>query len=298
MFDDGAGGAIIVWREQRTRPETTLYMQRVNGAGVVQWTANGIPTCNAPGSRTKPAYARFGDRFILAWGDLRNGNWDVYAQQFDMAANTYWAADGVAICTNPGFQSDFEVTGDATGGAIIAWGDGRNASYDVYAQRVDHIGNVLWTPDGEVVVNAPATQTPGGMTSDGNGGAILPWSDKRNGDQDIYVQHIGPYGPIVSGVKNTPSPAPLLMRPNYPNPFSSATGVEFELPEHANVTLELFDVNGRRVRSEGFSSRPAGWNRMDVVAQDQDGRTLPSGVYFLKISAAGASATRKIVIAH
>ena len=45
MIADGSGGVIIAWFDQRGGTDWDIYAQRVNAAGVPQWTANGVPVC-------------------------------------------------------------------------------------------------------------------------------------------------------------------------------------------------------------------------------------------------------------
>ncbi|TAK53579.1 MAG: hypothetical protein EPO24_14210, partial [Bacteroidetes bacterium] len=46
MIDDGAGGAIIAWSDNRNG-NYDIYAQRLNAEGIAQWAANGIVLCNA-----------------------------------------------------------------------------------------------------------------------------------------------------------------------------------------------------------------------------------------------------------
>jgi flagellar hook assembly protein FlgD len=67
------------------------------------------------------------------------------------------------------------------------------------------------------------------------------------------------------------------------------------MPANGDVTLEVYDVAGRRVRSEQ-RSLAAGWQAVTFDGRDGNGRALPSGVYFYRVSAAGQTRTAKMVI--
>jgi hypothetical protein len=90
-------------------------------------------------------------------------------------------------------------------------------------------------------------------------------------------------------------PASLTLLANVPNPFSGATELRIGLPAAGEVTLEVYDVAGKRVAARA-TRLAAGWQRMVFEGRDDAGRLLPSGVYFCRVSAAGGSATRKVVI--
>jgi flagellar hook assembly protein FlgD len=62
------------------------------------------------------------------------------------------------------------------------------------------------------------------------------------------------------------------------------------------VSIEVFDVAGRKVRSIDMKSIPAGATRLTFDGLDDRARALPSGVYFYRVHAGGESMTRKMVI--
>ena len=78
---------------------------------------------------------------------------------------------------------------------------------------------------------------------------------------------------------------------NYPNPFSGSTTVSFDLPKAERVTIEIFDLYGRKLQffDEHF---PAGMNRVEI------GDGLANGVYYLRLNATGYSGSLKICKLH
>jgi hypothetical protein len=78
----------------------------------------------------------------------------------------------------------------------------------------------------------------------------------------------------------------------YPNPFSGTTTLGYELDEATRVTVQVYDVAGRRVADIVQSkAMPAGPGEMQL-----DASKLSSGVYFVKMSTPTKSVTRKIAI--
>lgn len=109
-----------------------------------------------------------------------------------------WEVDGNAICTSPQSQLNGEIVSDGAGGAIIAWQDKRGGTYyDIYAQRVDSSGTVMWPTNGVAVCAAANDQMYPQIVSDGAGGAIITWQDKRGGTYyDIYAQRVDANGVV------------------------------------------------------------------------------------------------------
>ncbi len=196
---DGAGGAIAAWVDTRLG-SYDVFVQRVSGAGVPQWTLHGVELCAATNAQLYLAITSDGvGGAIVTWQDSRHspGNDDVYAQRVDALGVPQWTADGVAICTAPGHSWDPQIEIDGAGGAIIAWRDERNQNPDIFAQRVDAMGVPQWTANGVVLCDKPNTQINCAIVSDGIGGAIVAWQDYRGGaSSDIYAQRLNAYGEI------------------------------------------------------------------------------------------------------
>ena len=90
---------------------------------------------------------------------------------------------------------------------------------------------------------------------------------------------------------------PFILRPNYPNPFSEFTAIEYVLPAGSDVTIAVYNVRGQLVYSTTQSRRPAGANIFRWTGVDRTGRRAPSGIYFYRVEIPGQAAlTRKAVL--
>jgi hypothetical protein len=86
-----------------------------------------------------------------------------------------------------------------------------------------------------------------------------------------------------------------LARPA-PNPAGSATRIAFDLPRAGRVTLALFDASGRRVRTIVEGNREAGAYTLEVPARDDAEHALQAGLYFVRLTASGATLTQRLSI--
>ncbi len=87
-----------------------------------------------------------------------------------------WPSDptvNVPICTEAGDQYSSRPVSDGAGGAIIAWRSGDYPHGDIYAQRVNSSGVVLWTTDGVPICTAAGNQGSPHLASDGADSAII-----------------------------------------------------------------------------------------------------------------------------
>ncbi len=114
------------------------------------------------------------------------------------AANCQWNSNPVInnIVTNaPDYQGGSSIASDGAGGVIITWYGNVNATDNyIYAQRFDAHGNILWAGNGVEICSATGIRYFPQIASDGNGGALISWPDKRNGNSDIYAQLIDSNG--------------------------------------------------------------------------------------------------------
>jgi hypothetical protein len=193
IASDGAGGAIVVWWDSRSG-NYDLYAQKINASGAVQWTANGVVIVSAAGAQYYPAIVSDGaGGAIITWQDQRGGDFDIYAQRLNASGVAQWTANGVPLATAFGDQSAPVMVADGAGGAIIAWQDSRSGTYDIYAERVNASGSLLWIFP-TVVGGATGIQLFPAITSDGATGAIVSWQDQRSGNYDIYAQRVNASG--------------------------------------------------------------------------------------------------------
>ncbi len=200
VISDGAGGIITAWYDTRNSSTPNIHAQRINGAGQIQWSSNGIPIAPIAAFQSIPAMISDGrGGAIIGWGDFRNGG-DIYAQRINPSGVSQWGATGAVVCAATGVQSGVKIVSDGVGGAILVWPDQRAGSSDpnLYAQRIDSLGVPLWTADGEVVCAAPSTQSDIQFISDGANGAIVAWKDFRNGisNTDIFAQRVNGSGVV------------------------------------------------------------------------------------------------------
>lgn len=199
MVSDGSGGAFLAWEDQRSG-SYDIHAQKLSGTGA-QWAAGtGMPvSVVAATSQTRAKLVRDGGGgVIVAWEDLRSGNYDVYAQRLDGTGAPSWALNGVVVASGTGDQNGVLMSQDGSGGAIVAWTDTRGSAMDVYAQRLDLGGGIWWKANGLAICAASGDQTVTGLVTDGSGTTILSWTDLRNGaHSDVYARAVSATGSLL-----------------------------------------------------------------------------------------------------
>ena len=100
------------------------------------------------------------------------------------------------------------------------------------------------------------------------------------------------FTPVAGTSVAAPAAAPgLQLGQNVPNPFTSSSTISYSLAQAGRVSIELFDVVGRRVRTLADGVFPAGRHEVTVRAEG-----LPSGVYYYRLESQGESVDRRCTL--
>ena len=83
---------------------------------------------------------------------------------------------------------------------------------------------------------------------------------------------------------------------NTPNPFNPQTAIRFTLSATQNVSLAVYDVSGRLVRTLASGTQEMGTHTITWDGRNDAGATVSSGVYFYRLDAGKFSQTRKMVM--
>jgi hypothetical protein len=107
----------------------------------------------------------------------------------------------------------------------------------------------------------------------------------RSGDVQFF-------GPITAQAIGTMKP---YLGSVSPNPSFGAATISFSLSRPSKAILRIVDLNGRNVRVLLDGIIPPGERTTEWDGRDQQGRTVPAGIYFYELSTSGFNATRKLV---
>jgi hypothetical protein len=91
-------------------------------------------------------------------------------------------------------------------------------------------------------------------------------------------------------------PDGFVMHKNYPNPFNPTTTITYDLPDQAKVTLGIFDLLGKKIKTLVNQSQDAGNKTAVWDGTDDLGRQVSAGVYLYQIQAGEFTQTRKMLL--
>jgi hypothetical protein len=91
---------------------------------------------------------------------------------------------------------------------------------------------------------------------------------------------------IIENSKNSES-----LSQNVPNPCNSTTAIQFNLPSSEQVSLDLYDIDGRAVQHILNGINPAGNHQVNINTS-----SLNAGVYYYTLQTSSGKLTRKMIV--
>jgi hypothetical protein len=288
------GKVNLVWSDSRSGRQEIWYKQYVPGVG---WSADQQIVFSSGTASTPSISATYDGNLHVVWRDTRDANGEVYFKEY--VPGVGWDPVDTRITVNTANQSDPQVDADPMDNAYVVWTDARNGSSNpdiFYKERKVGLWGLETSLVGAATDTTNSLQRYPTVTHDGLGSTYVAWTDARfpssNGKNLEAFYKVGFSN--VTGVEASPRETVTRLLRNYPNPFNPSTHVEFTLGRDAAATLRVYDVTGRLVRTLLDSYVAAGRHTVSWDGRDDRGITAASGVYFMRLQAAGQYLTRTV----
>ena len=295
--DSITGGAYIVWIDKRNLVDYDIYAQKVDENGTIMWATDGVVVTNAIGNQSAQDILSNGNvtnGLIVTWKDVRSGNYDIYTQKLSPSGARLWSSTDVPVCTSINDQLNPNILDDDAGGAIIVWQDAAGFDTDIKSQRINGSGIVQWAVNGVMISNAIGNQSSPKNVSDGNGGAIYAWQDRRddaNNSNDIYAHHLYSDGSINLSVNENSFVSTLS---SFPNPFTDNLTISIDLQKEGKISIKLLDLYGQELPLM-IASNTIQSKGKHILQISTEKAGLPKGVYFISVTGNGCAKTIKVI---
>lgn len=115
-------------------------------------------------------------------------------------------------------------------------------------------------------------------------------NDELYASVETFSEFVTASGELVSSETDTEVPEEFTLNQNYPNPFNPATTIRYDLPEQADVRLEVYNVLGERVATLVNETRQAGSYEVSF-----DASNLSSGTYIYRLEAGDYMETKQMM---
>lgn len=246
IFDDGALGAMVNWRDGNGSG-ANMHAMHVTNNGTNAWPAN---VNSSVGSGLNYAFSSVGGpqhAVITAW---RNNPGHLEMARLDTSGTLPWGAAPTVLC-NYASSQDEPVMCNAGNEFVAAWADNRPpaSNADVFVQRFDANGQLLWATDGLPGIQTNTyIPTPGIVA--GNNGAVIVTVD--GSVMGFCAQRI-----LSNGTQDWAAPTPFCV-PSF-NPFYDD---QVKRPDGAGGVVAFWsnqtDVYAARIFEDGQLGDPTG----------------------------------------
>ncbi len=283
---DGDGLLWLVWSSDREGRNFEVYSATHDGE---TWSPTSRVTYSSARDAQPVVVSVSGGETWLIWITDRDGNLEVYTKSHDGVS---WA-DDVRLTNTMGAETHPSVARTDDGRIWLAYMRGGAVYY-----RVNEAG--VWTDEtvlptqtsfGSASVDWPAVA----QACDGR--VHIAYQATDGGSRNILLQRSNYLSTDVSDPIDHAAPVVALERA-FPNPLTASTSIAFELRESTDVTLAIYDVAGRLVRTLIEGPADAGRRALAWDARDDAGEKVAAGVYFARLEAGPDAVTRKLVVIH
>jgi len=209
---------------------------------------------------------------------------DFFLYRADNDGNLLWTrlygGNDEEYATSVAFTPDGGYVLAGTGGPV-------QTGWNVMVVKTDSLGNEEWTEQfgdtGDDRGHGVAVGPDGSI-------AVAGWTSSYGGGWlDVYLIK---FEGVQTGIDDGPAlPLTASLDQSYPNPFNASAVIGYSLPEAGHVSLEIYDLLGRKVESLVDNYQDAG--KYDITWNAND---LPSGVYFYSLRTGDYEASRRMTL--
>jgi len=229
-----------------------------------------------------------------------SGSWDIFVAKMDANGNWQWATKAGGSNNDRGYG----ITIDAAGNTYVTGYFEETATFgsfsltvyggfDIFVAKMDANGNWQWAAKaggsdfdkgyGITIDAASNTYVTGYF---GETAYFGSYSLTGYGIYDIFVAKLTP--PVSTDPEINPD---MFNLTHYPNPIKIHTIISYSLKQNSPVTLEIYNLKGQLVEALFEGNNQAGDHTVEWDCPD-----MPSGVYFMKMTAGNEESIRKMIL--
>jgi len=135
------------------------------------------------------------------------------------------------------------------------------------------------------------TVAKGSFSSSGNE-AVLVYPQLGNSHFTVNIS----YSEMGTDNEEHTMPIQYALHQNYPNPFNPITTLRYDIPENSYVTIIIYDMLGRQVKTIINQTQDAGFKTIQWNATNDYGKPVSAGIYLYQIQAGEYISTKKMVL--
>ncbi len=282
-----SGRFLITWRDVRNG-NNDIYAQLYDTDGSMVDSNFKVNTTDGSSNQLNPSVAsNTSSKFIVVWEDY-NSPRGIYGQWYDTTGTPIDSNFKISESTS---AYKPEVACDSAGKTVVTWYDNRDGNNNIYAQRY----NADHSPNGEnyKVSNEVEGLNPGqyhpDVTTNGNRICYVWYDARQQKGYDIIGKVTDWEFVSIEEIANYKLQNAKLEI--HPNPIIQSMSISYYLPTKATVSLKIYDVSGRIVKTLINEEKTAGNYNVSF-----DAKKLATGIYFAKFKTGDCKITKKILL--
>jgi hypothetical protein len=296
---DSSSGFVVVWQDARGG-QSRIYAQRFAPGGS-EVGANFAIYCDRSDPLQYSADLDVNQRgdFAVAWVEPFFSSTMVFAQRYD-SSGAHIDTNLMVVDDSSAFPESPKVTLTDDGYFMVAWTDHRAQGSDVYFQTF--LNGLRQGSNRRVNDENEALQDLVDITTR-SPFLYSVWRDNRVPGLGFSI-FFNTVNFTETGVEDNPdeesSPTDFHLSQNYPNPFNPTTRIRYTVgakqTQPVPVSLKIYNVLGRLVRTLVDEEKAAGNHRVTWDGRDDRGQELSSGVYLYRLEIENLHVSRRMLL--
>jgi hypothetical protein len=313
----------------------TLWLRRYKGPGEQYDVANALVIDGAGNVYITGYSAGIGTNYDYATIKYYSGGDTAWVRRYDGPASGIDVAKAIAVddsgyvyvtgySESTGTYQDYAtIKYDSSGNEIwVRRYNGPNGGTDeANALALDHSGNVYVTgysgggllgmdyatmkyyPNGDTAwvrrYNGPANDDDHSQAialDDSGNVYVTGYSANANDDDYCTIKYVKAPSGVKDETGGRQKPAEFALSQNYPNPFNPTTKIGFTLAKSSFVTLQIYDVLGRKVRTLVSEKLSPGYKSVIWDVKNDQGAQIASGIYFCELKVGENTSSKKMIL--
>lgn len=299
IASDGKGGALITWFDDRdVINQFSAYVQHIDYEGKLQFPENGLKVFEQDAysftGPISPCRNTDEDIYIFAKGKSGAG-YGIWGQKISPSGERLWSDEGISMISGTNAVNLLEplVCSDDYGINVFYIIDPSccNKQAKVEGFKVNSEGNFVWNNKIVALSGDYSGKLHLDLSAAKSGKCFLAWEDTRIDIAGIYAQGINPDGTLDDKTDVNGDSEMLMSIENYPNPFSRGTIINYTVPEKGQVSIKIFDTQGKEISCLVDEQKDPG-----VYMTEYTPENVSSGSYICRMTVNGKSEDKSIVL--
>ncbi|HHM02689.1 MAG TPA: T9SS type A sorting domain-containing protein [Caldithrix abyssi] len=123
-----------------------------------------------------------------------------------------------------------------------------------------------------------------------------PYETEANFTEASSVERLKSISTTAIAGEGAARPGAFELDQNYPNPFNPSTTIAYRLERNANVSLKIYDLSGRLIRTLAQGMQQAGYKLVQWDGRDMNGQNVSSGAYIYQLQAGDVSISKRMIL--